>query len=43
MQMARQEFEQRPESLLGAADRLPNDTAGVRTHIENNSNFKDMA
>ncbi len=32
--VARQEFEQRSESLLGAADRRR--AAGVRTHIENN-------
>ncbi len=34
--VARQEFEQRSESLLGAADRRRMTAAGVRTHIENN-------
>ncbi len=35
---------QRSESLLSAADRRPNDAAGVRTHIETMcSNLKDMA
>ncbi len=33
--VAQQEFEQRPESLLGAGQ-TPNDAAGVRTPIENN-------